>query len=367
MEGKAYYFTADLSKRELYTGEQAVLTVSFYRHRDINTVLGRFKPHSHDAITYEEFQVESESRGEYDIEHYVYLVSFKKAGRFTLPVRAEARKYNEQDLIDSSNHRDAMNVAAASVEQVDVGSFAVTVLPGDGADAVGEFTLRVIPDEPSVLVNEPAHFTLTLEGEGDINALSFPKVEIEGAKVFLQEGERTRWLEAGRIKGRKSNQYAVVAAGDFVIPAFSIRYFSPRSGAVQSVSSSACTVTVKSDPVFAEKSLLDSDEEIREEPEFTPETLMRWGLYGLLFLSGYLAARIRIRLPGRKREPAWIREIAETDDQKELLARLLPHIDHPACHEFIVRLESGPMERSEVVKLKRELLKTLKSYKKSLG
>ena len=127
---REYYFEAALSDLEPYTGEAAVLTVSFYRHRDISTVQGRFKPKSHDGISYEEFRIESESSGEYDIEHYVYLVRFQKAGKITLPVSAEVRKFNEQDLAESSNHRDAMLSVASSKESIKIKDFDITVRKG---------------------------------------------------------------------------------------------------------------------------------------------------------------------------------------------------------------------------------------------
>lgn len=365
---REYYFKADLSKQTLFSGETAVLTVSFYRHRDINTVLGRFKPHSHDSIRFEEFQIESESIGEYDIEHYVYLVRFEKAGNYTLPVTAEARKYNEQDLIDSSNHRDAMNVAAASTEQVTVARFEVSVKASGSALPVGEFSLTVVPDESEVLVHEPAHFTVVIEGEGDIGSVPFPQVAIEGAKVFAQEGERNRWLENGKIVGRKSNQYAVVAEGEFRFPALTIQYFSPRKGGVAESRSEAHTVSVRRDPAFTKASLLDAKEGDGSDTSLpTVDELITWGVYGLLFLSGYLAAKLKIRLPKKSRRPEWIEGLKETQEPKELLARLLPHIDNPLCRDTIERLEADSVDRGEFGRLKKELIDALVSNKTSLG
>lgn len=364
---REYYFKADLSKTELYTGEMAVLTVSFYRHRDINTVLGRFKPHSHDAISYEEFRIESESEGEYDIEHYVYLLHFKKAGEYTLPVTAEVRKYNEQDLVDSSNHRDAMNVAAASTEAVDVARFKVSVKASGSRLPAGEFVLTLLPEETRVLEHEPAHFTVTIEGEGDINALPFPDVAIDGAKVFVQEGERNRWLDGKRIMGRKSNQYAVVASGDFHVPVLGIEYFSTRTGRVEQSRSRAADVTVRHDPAFARESLLDPKPAVESETLLpSVDTLMEWGLYGLLFFSGYLVAGMKIRLPKRHRHPVWIEELKKSRDQKELLARLLPYVDHPVCREYIEKLEADSTDSGEFSKLKQKLVSALLSDKKSV-
>ena len=343
---REYYFEATLSKSELYEGEAAILTVSFYRHRDINTVQGRFKPRSREGVQFEEFEIESESSGEYDIEHYVYLVRFEKAGKVALPVSAEVRKFNEQDLAESSNHRDAMLSAASSKERVEIKTFAVTVKPGAAQFPVGEFTLRVIPEEKAVLVHEPAHFTVTIEGEGDVAAVAFPEVTIEGAKVFVQEGERSRWLEAGKIRGRKSNQYAVVAEKTFTLPSLEISYFSPEKGEVETLRSVPGTVTVRSDPIFSDKALLDE-----AEPEVSPwpdaGELLRWGAYLLLFLSGFFAAKIRLRLPKRRQLPDWVRELKTAKTQKELLVRLLPHVDDPVCREYITRLEAAPVTSGE--------------------
>lgn len=362
-----YFFKATLSKAKLLVGERAVLDVSFHKHRDINTVLGRFKPVSGHGVRYEDLKLESESIGAYDIEHFIFLVTFKKAGRFTLPVTAEIQKFNEEDIIESNNHRDAMGTVAASTHPVNVTTFSLDVTAASAPLPVGEFKMTASPDETSVLKNEPAHFSVTIEGEGDVNALHFPKVDIPGAKLFVQEGERSRWLKDGRLFGRMSNQYAVVAGKDFSIPSLTLAYISSKNGALKRSISDEIAVAVRSDPAFAKERLLDADDTVPAEPFVTRDGLLKWGIYGLLFAAGYLAAKVRIRVPRRRRLSGWIRRISQAGDQKTLLKLLLPRVDHPVCRGYIIKLESGPLSAAELAELKRTLVRELQSEKQSVG
>lgn len=362
-----YFFKATLSKAKLLVGERAILDVSFHKQRDIYTVLGSFKPVSEDGVHYEDLKLESESIGEYDIEHFIYLVTFEKAGQFTLPVTAEVQKFNEEDIIESNNHRDAMGTVAASTFPVNVATFSVNVTSVAAPLPVGSFKMTTTLDETSVLKNEPSHFSVTIEGEGDVNALAFPNVDIPGAKLFVQEGERRRWLKDGRLFGRISNQYAVVAGEDFSVPSLTLTYISPKDGALMQSVSSEMAVTVRSDPVFEKDKLLDADDTLPAEPVVTRDDLLRWGLYVLIFAAGYLAAKVRIRLPRRRRLPGWLRRISDAKDQKTLLKLLLPRVDHAACRDYITRLESGPLSSADLADLKRTLVRELQSNKQSVG
>jgi hypothetical protein len=123
-------------------------------------------------------------------------------------------------------------------------------------------------------------------------------------------------------------------------------------------------VTVRTDSAF-EKALLDEEEAgAMTAPWVSGEALVRWGLYLLLFASGFAAAKLRFRLPPRRtRRDPWIDALEKAREQKEILMLLLPRIDDPVCRRHVEALESGPLDARALADVKKELLLAIKSAK----
>lgn len=360
---EAYFFKAKVFKSELFEREAAILEVRFYKKRSINTVRGKFLPREPEGVRLEEFQLESGIEGDYAVEKFIYLVSFEKAGNFTLPLFGEVQKFNEQDIVESNNHRDAMMAIATDRQRVAIDTVRFVVRPAAESLPVGAFVLSMTPDETQVLQNEPAHFSLTLSGEGDIDPLPFPEVAIEGAGVFLQEGERTRWLENGRLMGRKVNHYAVVSPKSFELPVLTAAYFSPKAEKKLLSQTQRYGVEVREDTAFASAALVDTPDKEKERlfSSVTADELMLWGLYGLFFICGFLAAKIKIPFRDREGTSSLEKSIGKTKEPKELLKLMLPFIREERFKGVIGELEGKKVDKTAFARIKKDVAKMLKN------
>ena len=353
-----YFFTAKLSKESLSVGESALLTVSFHKDRSLNTVEGRYMAETYPGFENEGFMVEKEFDGDYEVEHFIRIVTAQKPGRFTLDVHGELRRFNVEDIIASNNHRDAMEAPSARTDRIQAGRLAVNVLPTDaGTLPVGEWDIRIEEGEAEVLSGEPYHFSIIIEGWGDIRKVAFPPLRIEGVELFTEPGGEERLIKEGRLWGSKRLDYAAVAQSGFVIPSIRLEYYSVKGRKPAAKASAEVPVLVRKESVGM---LLDTS------PERDAEESFSWPLWPLGvvvgFILGYITAR---RFPKRRNRAfgAWERNIKEASSQKDLLRVLLPLVNRDEFKDIIGKLDVQIVSAKELKDIKKEAIKILASSK----
>lgn len=96
---------------------------------------------------------------------------------------------------------------------------------------VGRFQLSATVDKREVPLGQPVTLRVQASGEGNLGAVSLPDVasELEGARVFPPTFDERKAVHHGRLYGEKLAELLVQPkeAGTFEIPAFTLRYFDP--------------------------------------------------------------------------------------------------------------------------------------------
>lgn len=353
-----YFFTAKLSKERLSVGESALLTVSFHKDRSLNTVEGRYVTETYPGFENEGFMVEKEFDGDYEVEHFIRIVTAQKPGRFMLDVHGELRRFNVEDIIASNNHRDAMEAPSARTDRMRAGRLEVNVLPKDAERLpVGEWDIRIEKGEAEVLSGEPYHFSIIIEGWGDIRKVAFPPLRIEGVELFTEPGGEERLIKEGRLWGSKRLDYAAVAQSGFVIPSVRLEYYSVKGRKAAGKLTAEVPVSVRKESVGM---LLDTTAESEMEESFS------WPLWpaGIVvgFILGYGTAR---RFPKRQNRGSgeWERNIKKASSQKDLLRVLLPLVNRDEFKDIIGKLDVQILSGRELKNIKKEAIKILASSK----
>ncbi len=94
--------------------------------------------------------------------------------------------------------------------------------------AVGSFNLSTKVDAKTVNVNEGVTFTIMLEGTGNLNFFSFPKIAFpDNIEVFQPNEIFEKDAFRDQITGKKSIEYILIPrkSGEFVLPKITLPYF----------------------------------------------------------------------------------------------------------------------------------------------
>lgn len=191
--------------------------------------------------------------------------------------------------------------------------------PGFSTGNVGHWQLRATVSEPEVPLGQPFTLEVTAGGEGNLQALSLPKVEqqITGARVFPPTTNEVKGVQQGRLHGEKSVELLVqpTRAGVFTVPSFTLPYFDPVDGKYKEARSQPVSVRVKPSavddgargegsgrirrnarPVMRQLAVPDRSGPLYESPAYLG-VLAGGSLLGLVgFFAGLARARRRVTL-----------------------------------------------------------------------
>jgi len=189
--------------------------------------------------------------GESVVETRRYLLFPQKAGRYTLgPVTARiARRVRVKPPInDPFFNDDFFNDFFARLEWSRIASDSLTVdvdpLPG-GVDLYGDFSIRVKADKREAEADKPVRFTITVEGEGNVEDIPKFEPDIPDAVVYADEPQVKEWLKNGAYGGTFTQNVTVVAERDFTFPSLTLRYYDPKTGKVVEKKTAPIAVKVK--------------------------------------------------------------------------------------------------------------------------
>lgn len=120
--------------------------------------------------------------------------------------------------------------------------------PGFSLGNVGHFQLSAEVSESEVPLGQPFTLKVTAGGEGNLQALTLPKVEaqITGARVFPPTTNEVKGVQRGRLHGQKSVELLVqpLKPGVFTVPSFTLDYFDPHEGRYEVTRSPELSVRV---------------------------------------------------------------------------------------------------------------------------
>ena len=119
--------------------------------------------------------------------------------------------------------------------------------PADFSGAVGQFAISAGIDSTDVTVNEPLTHTVTIRGQGNIDALADPNwPEMPRWRAFDSSATINSQVSGDKLTGSRVYERVLVpgAAGEFTIPPVSYSYFDPSVAEYVTMATAPTSVSV---------------------------------------------------------------------------------------------------------------------------
>lgn len=132
-------------------------------------------------------------------------------------------------------------------------TIAIRALPAEGRPAsfqgdVGRYKISATVDKTAVALHEPLSLTVTVEGDGNVKALSKPALpSLQGFKTYETLSSLNIEKKDGRVRGSKVHTTVLKpdVTGDLVIPPIEFSFFDPETGRYQTGRTRSLTVRVQ--------------------------------------------------------------------------------------------------------------------------
>jgi len=210
-------------------------------------------------------------------------------------------------------------------------------------DLVGDFSLNSDIDTTKIdqygAVN--LHYILTGKGYKELH-LNILNKQIPNVTIFSKIKDNISKLTKEGYVINTEYIYALTSNSDFTIPALSLEVYSPRKDRYYTLHAKAYTVKVKKIDTSV---LLDKTNAPKAESFINIEAIKEFFIYALLFLSGYLAAKLSQKSFFTKKKKGKFEDIKNAKTAKELLLLLVMHYQDRGLDEYITKLETIVKEK----------------------
>ena len=267
------------------------------------------------------------------INEYRYVLFPHEAGELTLSYEALMRRTTKESIENTVLGRDNMEDFDFTDTVATLPTVKVDVKPASGR-LTGSFSMSMEIDKRPLKAYEPLHLSVSIEGEGNFEAIAPLQLAIEGVEVFAEAPQKEYRLEENGYRGRYVQQFALVAKEDFAIPPFAIDYFDLSARQPATLKTEAHTISVT--PAYSPEELLDEEGE-EEAGGFVWEWV--YLNYLLVFITGVGVGRwLRRKKSEEEALPEWMEQVNGAEDVRSLLMLLVVHGDK-RCEGVIESME----------------------------
>ena len=316
-----YTFTMNCDKTELMVGEKAsvTLTLHYTNLEDYRIEEPRFEDFQTTLLE----DTETKENNSTWLVTQRYALTPQKAGTFTLTsptahVESIAPEYQER--YNRNKYLVKTDIQAKPC------TLHIAPLP-QGLKVTGVYTLTTEVDKQKVKAGEPVHFTVRLQGEGNIADLSFFTLHIPHTTVY----------ETATSTNKK--EFDIVSEGNYTIPTLSLQYYNQSTQNAELLSSQAFTVEVLTPT--------------------TPQKHKSKILFVLLLVFAglfYYLYHLFASLAHLDKKATFIKTLKKCKTKKELLAKVAPYLGKErGLDRLIFRLEG--VKEGDFVGVKRAIMK----------
>lgn len=222
------------NKKEVYVGEQVLLTASLFTRYDIRG----FKDVKFPPFTgFWAVDVKNPSNISFDYKdignkRYAYALWQKKALFAQKTGDITIDPYEIQcEIGDAWGFNRSLKVAKSKAKKLKVKPLP-DGKPANFGGAVGNFNISSSSDKANVKLDEPLTIKLTVSGSGNFQLFQTPKLELPSAfESYAPKSSENISAGNNGISGSKTFSYVVIARqpGTFTIPETEFSYFDPAS------------------------------------------------------------------------------------------------------------------------------------------
>ncbi len=265
--GDNVFIRAIVDKNSVYQGEQVTVTYKLYTRLNIQSPQISKLP-SYQGFWSEEIETSNQisfSRENYDGKVF-NVATLKKAALFPtqtgelsvtpfelkIPVLIQRKRksnnpfddffddpfFGRTESVEYTAKSNTVKVKVLSLPQTSLASF---------NGAVGDYSLQSSIDKKNVKQNEPVTLKVTLSGEGNINLLDMPELQIPNGFEKYEPKISATVSRVGIINGKKSFELLIIprVSGSFEIAPMQFTFFNPKKKTYETASSPAYSITVE--------------------------------------------------------------------------------------------------------------------------
>lgn len=247
LAGQDYFVEAEVDIDAPYQGQQVVYTFRFYQAVDIFDVLTQ--PEYQGPAFTGFWHDKQPQQGEYTVQgaDRTYRVIQMQTVLFPTvigPVTIDSAILTIPGGFFSRGQALKTQPLTVDVQPLPAGA------PADFQGAVGQFDIQAQTDTMATKVNDTVTLRVTVNGQGNIDALSdLAWPESPEWRGFDSQAETDSRLENGRWVGSRVYNRVLVptVSGNLTLPAIPFSYFDPETGTYHTVSTQPITIAVAPD------------------------------------------------------------------------------------------------------------------------
>jgi len=219
---------------------------------------------------------------------------------------------------------------------IDLNPIEINVKPlKEQVDLVGEFELSSKLLKSEITEYDSANITYKLTGTG-YKDKNFDIIKnIAGTTIFSQKNDAFSVATKNGYKISREYTYAIVAKDDFTIPKVEIKVYSPKLDKYYTLQDEAHHIKVTK----LDASALTDDAESPKSKDFDTKLLQNSLAALLIFISGFLTAKLYPLINFRMKKEKRFQDIQESNSAKELILILLENYKRENTKEYINELE----------------------------
>ena len=277
--------------------------------------------------------------------------------KFNFIVRTASDKAVKQSYVD--DHDDSIATSTYDTRVV-IKPLTITVKKlTHPVDLVGDFTLHSKIDTAKINQYGAVNLHYILSGKGYKNSqLNILNKSINNVTIFSKINDDVSKLTKNGFNIKREYIYALTSKNNFTIPALSLQAYSPTKNKYYTLHTKSYAIKVQK---IDTATLVDKTEAPKEESFINVERIKKFFIYVILFLSGFLAAKLSQKSFFNKKEKGKFEDIKNAKTVKNLLMILVMHYQNRGLDEYISKLDTATInnESLKLNQIKKDILKRL--------
>ncbi len=228
------------------------------------------------------------------------------------------------------------------------------VIP-QGAKFIGHFTITATVDKTEVNSNEAVNVTIKVNGDGNLEDIEKFKPYIQDVSVFDEKPV---------VKGELfSEKIALVGDRDFVVPAFSLKFYNPSTSNVETITTQEIKIKVNGAKPKQELKIKRNESQNLDVNKSTvvvgEKELSTLQIVFIFMMGVFVGALVMFFKPWEqfKREKTF-----DIKDEKKLLIKLMPFTEDADVQNIVDILEHNIYSKDKKQIEKKLLKEVLKKY-----
>ncbi|MCD6172292.1 MAG: BatD family protein [Sulfurimonas sp.] len=345
-----FSLTLSLNKKEVFVGEPFILTLLLKQKDGAEAVDSKYIPPALKGFWRKgESQPTKIKKDGYTITQMMYKIAPQREGVLDIS-SAQMR------IASRSSTRDVWGGFIPNIKWKSYFSnelnVSVKALPS-GVKLVGDFSIETELSSAEVNANEAVNITIKVDGDGNLEDIKSFKPYIDGVSVFDEK------IVVNNLN--LTQKIAFVGDEDFIIPAFSLKFFDLKSKKIKTISTKEIKIKVKNSKPKQELNIKRDDSKI--DP-IVKEVIVEKGFDKFWLIISFvvgLACGILIMLLKPfslfKNEKKF-----NIKDHKLLLVKLLPYKDDLEVKKMLDILENNLYSKEKKELDKKALKEIIKKY-----